>query len=260
MGVSMGLQLSEFDENNMQSIKKEMILEDLQELKDINAGEISLDIVYCYVNSGKLEVRAFLRNGRSSDLAVNEMFIDLFDINKEEVVSSTIINLPETFGKIKSNSAVYLDLFFDIKDGAETEKENLNLAWRDDVIIGEEGEVNFPFLEKVGPERKMLEIYINDLGPIIKDTIKFDTFSIGEGRGDILEILFMARNSFEKAVSVTKFPMKILCGQEVLMDKVFNTEFIRLGANEGMILRFPVKKEFLSRTDFKFEEIDIIYG
>lgn len=254
------LQLRAFEKNNMSDIKKDMLIEDLKELPDVEKDNLSLDIVYIYELDNGVEVRAFIRNSTEKEIAVGECEIALMNTNTQKIMAKEVFAIDKMIeGNLQAKSAAAVDFVFEGTDKISCDKSQWQLTWGEDVVFGETQDIEYKFLNDLNDGKELIEKYIETLKPVIKNTVKIDLFSLSKGSDGEIDMLIMVRNAKDKAVAVKKLPIKIICDGEVVAGGSFETSFIEVAAREGKLFKFPLRKEFIKRYDFDLNKSKIVF-
>lgn len=254
------LQLSEFDENNMSDIKRNMLIDDLKGLDEINQGEVRIDSIFSFPKDGGLEVGCFIRNATASHVSFGNTCIRLIHKESGKEIIKSNFSLNEKFKGIGSNKGRYLELFFPLKSEVDFNvEEGVLIEWSEELESGKVEDTKFPFLDALGDEKNVVEEFIQELTPLIKEEVGVDCFSLERSVDGSIDMLILVRNSCEKAISLKKIDIQIIQGEKLVAGGEFETEFIRVQAGEGKLFRFPIKKEHIYIDDINFEQCEVIF-
>lgn len=251
------LQFSEFENNNMSDIKKDMLIDDLNGLGEINKGEIRLDHVFSFIKEDGVELGCFIRNATASEVFLGNVSIKLINRNNGVEITKKCFNMMEKFNGVGENKARYFDLFFPLDDNREFEEKDLELEWGNDLESGELIEIKYPFLDELGHEEAMVREFIEGVPPIFKDEVKVDCFSLQKGENGGIEIIILVRNSCETAISLKKINIKLTENDDVVAGGEFETEFIKVDALSGKLYRFPIREEHVYKSNIKLDNCEV---
>ncbi|MBC2580183.1 SLAP domain-containing protein [Clostridium sp. DJ247] len=205
------LSLLEHDETIMSDVQKAILIEEIEELPQIQEGQINLAGIYAYDLGDKLEVKAYIRNGLSTGVKL-ETIPFVIQNSKEEILAYQIFSL-EDLGEIPAHSARPIKVYFD--------KKNLRV----DSIPADDWKIAFDARVKAKrtintqyenlPEgieiddKLVFDKFLNELPELKEGEFTISTFSVGIQKGGNILVTLVMRNGTEKPITIEKMPVTL---------------------------------------------------
>jgi len=251
------LELNKSEEELMQQIKRDMMEQDLEELPSINENEIRIDIVYLYKTENNIEVRAFIRNTTENDITIKTCDFNLYNLKESKSVGKARLDLSCYFENISSMKARAIDMIFEDISGNLGDKEDYEIRFNDNIECGEIAEVNYSFLNELEDEKKIMEQFIENLKPIMKERVEIDLFSLGYNINEEIDVLFLVRNTHDFTIEINKLPLKIYMQDEIVAGGVFEPKDLIINKNMGKMFKFQIKKELIFSETIDFQKCQV---
>lgn len=244
------LSLLENDDNVMSDVQKDILEEELEELPPIKDGEVNVSGVYVYDEGDKLEVKAYIRNGYSQEIVLENVPLAITN-SKDEILAYQIFNL-KGLGAIPSHGARPVKVYF--------EKKNVRVDKipMDDWSIGFDAKVKVERKVNVSYEKlpRSMEVedklvfdnFLKSLPDLREGQFTISTFSLGiQTNGDIIVTLVM-RNGDIRPRGIKEIPITLIdANGNVVKSNLFKLENFEVGGLRARIFNFSFP------TNFKLE-------
>lgn len=235
------LSLLDKDNNVVSDVQKEILEDEINELPQIEEGQLNISGIYVYDLGEKLETKVYIRNGLSENL--NLGYVPLLIINsKGETLASQVFNL-ESLGTLPPHSARPLKLYFEKKN---VTVDNINL---DDWKIVLDGKFDITTrvktrLESLPPEidvedKLVFDKFLDELPELKEGEFSISTFSIGiQTNGNILVTAVM-RNATNQPMSINRVPITVIDAEgRIVKSNEFKLDEFMINSARARICNF----------------------
>lgn len=236
------------DEENarMSEVQKQFLEEELTNLPAIERGQINISDVYFAEVHGKIEVKAFIRNGLEKQINFEELPFIIVN-SKNETVARQVFNLSD-IGDIPPLSAKSIKLYFDkesfIKD--EGNYEDFKLCFGEDLGAANSLQVELENLLEDVPleEKSKCKKFLESLPKLVVGNVDMNCVDLNFSGIQGLVITIIIRNGFSQEVVVNSIPLTIIdANGQVIAKGEFNLENFNVSPKKAKIINLIFPKE-----------------
>ncbi len=241
------LSLLENDDNVMSDVQKDILEEELEELPPIKDGEVNVSGIYVYDAGEKLEVKAYIRNGYSQEIVLENVPLAIIN-SKNEILAYQIFNL-KSLGAIPSHGARPVKIYFEKKNVRvdEIPMDDWSIGFDEKVKVERKVNVSYEKLPKnIEVEDKLVfDNFLKSLPDIRETQFTISTFSVGmQTNGDIIVTLVM-RNGDTNPRGLKEIPITLIDGNgNVVKSNLFKLENFEVGGLKARIFNFAFPTNF----------------
>jgi SLAP domain-containing protein len=189
------------EERTVSKLAEKLYYEDLNTLTDIEDNSVVFKTMYIFEIEREIEVKVFIINSTNKTINFEYLPLEIVDENNR-IIACELLKLVEV-GEVPPMHVRPFSIFFSIssKIPGEVLNERCTLVIKNDKIIPKISrrtvissmDENIPLYE-----RKVLENYINNMPPLISNTVKMIPYkSEIDEQGDKYSILILANGSKE---------------------------------------------------------------
>lgn len=206
------LSLLDEEENVVSDVQKEILQDEIDELSEIEEGQMNIAGVYIYDIGEKLEVKAYIRNGLSEKLMLKKIPLVITN-SKSEILARQIFNL-EVLGDLPAYSARPIKLYFDKKNlrVSSIDAEDWKIVFDADFTVTKQIKVRYEDLPEdieLG-DKWVYDKFLDELPVLSEGEFSISTFSIGiEKDGNIL-VTSVMRNATNEPMKLGKLPVTVI--------------------------------------------------
>ncbi|AKA70832.1 SLAP domain-containing protein [Clostridium scatologenes] len=241
------LSLLDNDDNVMSDVQKDILEEELEELPPIKDGEVNVSGIYVYDAGEKLEVKAYIRNGYSQEIVLENVPLAIIN-SKNEILAYQIFNL-KSLGAIPSHGARPVKIYFEKKNVRvdEIPMDDWSIGFDEKVKVERKVNVSYEKLPKnIEVEDKLVfDNFLKSLPDIRETQFTISTFSVGmQTNGDIIVTLVM-RNGDTNPRGLKEIPITLIDGNgNVVKSNLFKLENFEVGGLKARIFNFAFPTNF----------------
>ncbi|AKN33483.1 hypothetical protein Ccar_22700 [Clostridium carboxidivorans P7] len=251
------LSLLENDDNVMSDVQKDILEEEIEELPPIREGQLNVSGIYIYDEGEKLEVKVYIRNGLSEEVALENIPLAILN-SKGEVLAHQIFNL-RSLGKIPPQGARPLKLYFEKKN---VYVENIPM---DDWTIGFDSNVRGAKNIKVTYEKlpKSMDVedklvfdrFLKSLPELREEQFSISTFSVGIQKDGNIIVTVIMRNGYTNPIGLSEVPVTVIDADgNVVKSNLFKLENFEVGGLKARIFNFAFPTNFKLENDVALDD------
>lgn len=251
------LSLLENDDNVMSDVQKDILEDEINELPPIKEGQLNISGIYAYDSGEKLEVKAYIRNGYSKEISLDNIPLVIYN-SKNEMLAYQIFNL-KRLGAIPPKGARPVKVYFEKKN---VYVENIPM---DDWIIGFDTDIKASQRVKVDYEKLPRNIEVEDklvfdnflkgLPDINQGEFIISTFSIGIQKDGTIIVAVVMRNGNNKAIGLNEIPISLIdANGNVVKSNLFKLENFEVGPLKARIFNFAFPTNLKLEKDVALDD------
>lgn len=235
------LSLLEHDENVMSDVQKDILEEEIEELPPIKEGQLNISGIYVYDLGDKIEVKAYIRNGFSEKIALEDIPLVLTN-SKNEVLAYQIFNL-ESLGELPTGTARPLKVYFEKKNVyvKEIPMDDWQIGF--DTKLRAARKVNVVY-EKLPRgievnDKLVFDKFLRELPELKEGEFSISTFSVGIQKDGTILVTVVMRNGNSKDITLQQMPVTVKdANGKVVKSNLFKLEKFSVGALKARIFNF----------------------
>ncbi|WPC42262.1 SLAP domain-containing protein [Clostridium sp. JS66] len=251
------LSLLENDDNVMSDVQKDILEDEIKELPPIKEGQLNISGIYAYDLGEKLEVKAYIRNGYSKEISLDNIPLVIYN-SKNEMLAYQVFNL-NSLGAIPSKGARPVKVYFEKKN---VYVESIPV---DDWSIGFDTKVETAKRVKIDYEKLPRNIEVEDklvfdnflrgLPDVNEGEFIISTFSVGIQKDGTIIVTVVMRNGNDKAIGLKEIPISLKdANGNVVKSNLFKLENFEVGAFKARIFNFAFPTNFKLEKDVALDD------
>ncbi|MEG2353432.1 MAG: SLAP domain-containing protein [Clostridium sp.] len=262
--IKFDLQLTEGEELLTSDLQKQIWKEELEALKPLTHGEMSLNGVYIFEEEERYELNVFIRNAFERSIIIQTVPLRILDHNNN-VLAQQFVDLTEA-GEILSHKAKPFKIY--LEKESILDKNICDKDWRivvtKDIEIIETSQVkefeDFP--EEADLRiREDLKVYLNALPFVKYGDVNVNVFRLSQLSLNDIFVLLVIRNGSGMDVTLGKLPLSIIDeNNEVVASGIFDLSHIRISKDKAKVCKFDLENEFILKRDMNIKKCSVKLG
>lgn len=251
------LSLLENDDNVMSDVQKDILEDEINELPPIKEGQLNISGIYAYDSGEKLEVKAYIRNGYSKEISLDNIPLVIYN-SKNEMLAYQTFNL-KSLGAIPPKGARPVKVYFEKKN---VYVENIPM---DDWIMGFDTDIKASQKVRVDYEKLPRNIEVEDklvfdnflrgLPDVNAGEFTISTFSIGIQKDGTIIVTVVMRNGNNKPIGLNEIPISVIdANGNVVKSNLFELENFEVSALKARIFNFAFPTNLKLEKDVALDD------
>ncbi|WP_055666443.1 SLAP domain-containing protein [Desnuesiella massiliensis] len=238
-----------YDKNDFGTISRlaeQILREEIDNLPEINNGDVNFYTMYLYDLDDKIEARVLIRNAMENQINFKLLNMGIVDENNELVLTQTM-DLTSML-PIPSMHVRACNIYFDkknLKTGTIVNEKFKVAIVQDDIKIAVSKQTKLDIIDKNlnNDERTLVKGYIKTMPLMIKDQISVNTFKKVTDENKISYVILLITNTYDEDAELGEF--KLLLNNHINIPQAIKRvkEGIRLKANTTSAFKFIIEKE-----------------
>lgn len=236
------LSLTPIQEQSFSELRVEGILEELEEIGEINKGEIAICPTFIYEEETYIEIGTFVINGTEDNISENRIPVGIYDSNGNNI-GGQIFLINDLIG-LEPLSARPYNFKFNKENLklSNTNKDEITLKIQEDMSLFNTFYLDIENLPEDFPKERLVEIK-NQLRVDV-DTIKFSPIQIENNENGDIELILLVNNGYKEQMSSEWLPITIQNQKdEVIVSEMFNINLENLTPLKSRIVTIVIDKK-----------------
>ncbi|AWI03148.1 SLAP domain-containing protein [Clostridium drakei] len=257
------LSLLENDDNVMSDIQKDILGDEIEELPPIKEGQLNVSGIYVYDLGEKLEVKAYIRNGFSKEVSLDDVPLVIYN-SKKEMLAYQIFDL-KSIGAIPPKGARPVKVYFEKKNVyvENIPMDDWSIGFDTSIKASKRVKVNYEKLPRTieVQDKLVLDNFLKNLPDINEGEFVISTFSIGIQKDGNIIVTVVMRNGNTEAIALNKLPVSVIdANGNVVKSNLFKLENFEVGALKARIFNFAFPTNFKLEKDVALDDWKIEFA
>lgn len=256
------LSLLEYDENVMSDVQKEILEDEIAELSSIQEGQLNVSGIYAYDTGEKLEVKAYIRNGLSKKIVLEQIPLVITN-SKGEILAYQIFNL-QSLGEIPEHTARPLKILFERKNifVDKIPMDDWELGFDTRIKAERNVKVHFEGLPKeIDIEDKLVyDKFLRGLPDLREGQFSISPFSVGIQKDGNMLVTVVMRNGNSKPISIDKIPVSLKDPKgNVVKSNLFELNKFTVSPLKAKLCNFMFPTNLQLEKDIALEGWEVVF-